>query len=123
MSVVFRNENLIHQQFWREVHAKFVSHRNSSGSDGRGRDTCSYAGICTNEQRYNRWHNHGQKWWRGREGHGHGDKPELGQDTWDCDHRLNGRLPYRRAFPGKYTVTVSATGFSELKVSDVDVRG
>ncbi len=26
-------------------------------------------------------------------------------------------------FPGKYTVKVTATGFSELKVSDVDVRG
>jgi outer membrane receptor protein involved in Fe transport len=26
-------------------------------------------------------------------------------------------------FPGKYTVSVKATGFSELKVSDVDVRG
>src|SRR6267154_582645 len=26
-------------------------------------------------------------------------------------------------FPGKYTVSVKAAGFSELKVSDVDVRG
>ncbi len=26
-------------------------------------------------------------------------------------------------FPGKYTVSMKATGFSELKVSDVDVRG
>jgi len=48
---------------------------------------------------------------------------DLGQTLGTAVTDSSGGYRIEALFPGKYTVSIKAAGFSELKVSDVDVRG
>jgi outer membrane receptor protein involved in Fe transport len=48
---------------------------------------------------------------------------DMGQTLGTASTDSSGGYRIEALFPGKYTVSIKAAGFSELKVSDVDVRG